>query len=424
MRRTALFFTLPLLPVFAGALVAACSSDDNGGVHGEVFDIDGGSQPDGTTILGDGSFVSPDGSPQNDGSTISPDGGTACTSGTIAIVGGGASSAFASTSTGTGAFTTQSFSAVGVAALPSVVSFGTGFQAVFNAAGTNALNATSYASPTWSTPAAIAGTYALEMPTLAVVGTTLHLVYEGNFDDAGGLDSHDYFHGTLSGSTWSANDPVGTANVNQSFGPHSLGAAGLATELVTGQVGSNNNVYARSLSGGTWAASVDIVSSGNLGDDGTSGTAPRLVALTSGPEILAVYTRQTDYKLMAITRTGGTWQSTATLIDTNDYTTEPFNLVALPGGKAIVTWRGSNTFGYASVFNGTTWSTPATALTSFAINSAPAISVGDCGSVAVAAYAKAAGTVEMIRYDGTSWGTAQAVTGASGATYVAIASSP
>ena len=129
---------------------------------------------------------------------------------------------------------------------------------------------------------------------------------------------------------------------------------------------------------------------------------------------------------MAITRTSGTW-SAPVMLDAagNDYTTEAFNLAALPGGKAIVTWRGATPDfkGYAAIFNGTTWST-ATPLTTFAIASAPAVSVGDRGSVAIAAYAKTGGTVEMIRYDGTTWGSAQPVVGASGAGFVAIAASP
>ncbi|MEO7109608.1 MAG: hypothetical protein ABI183_04135, partial [Polyangiaceae bacterium] len=118
----------------------------------------------------------------------------------------------------------------GMAAIPAFVSFGAGFQGVFHAAGSDTLMSLSYASTGWSAAATINGTLVREMPTLAIEGSALHLVYQAS-DDAGAYQFK-YFHGTLSGSTWTAGDPMGSG-LGQSSGPHAPGAAGLASELAT-----------------------------------------------------------------------------------------------------------------------------------------------------------------------------------------------
>ncbi|HEX7666619.1 MAG TPA: hypothetical protein VF407_18960, partial [Polyangiaceae bacterium] len=94
------------------------------------------------------------------------------------------------------------------------------------------------------------------------------------------------------------------------------------------------------------------------------------------------------------------------------------------GGKAIVAWRGADTHGYASVFDGTSWSAPTT-VANFAIGAAPSVAVGNCGSVAVATYAKTGGNVELVRYDGTAWGNTAVVTKLPGPfAYTAVAVAP
>jgi hypothetical protein len=398
----------------AGAFAVACGGDDNGGVHGAVFGNDGGNLGDGT-ILGDGSIAPSDSG--TDGSSILPDGG-GCVTGTVAVFGGGSSGAFGSIASGSGAFTTQNFAGDAVVALPSVIAFGSGFQAVFHVGGSNALMSSAYASPSWSTPAVISGTLVREMPTLAIEGSTLHVVYQAN-DDAG-ADEFKYFHGTLGGSTWTAGDPMGTG-VGQSDGPHPPGAAGLASELVTGQVGGDNGIYARSFTT-SWQAAVPVLT--DAGDDTNLGSDALVLAMNGGTaELMMVYTRKGDFKLMAITRTTGTWALAPVEINTTAFATEPFQATAISGGGAIVTWRGSDTHGYVSVFNGTTWSTPY-ALAPFAINSSPSVAVGNCGSVAIATYAKSTGAVETIRFDGTNWANVESVTGAANASFVAIAVTP
>jgi hypothetical protein len=228
----------------------------------------------------------------------------------------------------------------------------------------------------------------------------------------------------LSGTTWTAGDPVETAT--QSDGPHAPGLAGLASELVLGQVGGDKNIYARSFTT-AWQDPVEIVDGGIANTQGsndeTMGAPARVIALNGGTaELMLVYTRLGDYKLMSVTRTSGVWSAPLELND-SEFTTEPFQLAALAGGKAIVAWRGSNGQGYVSTYNGTSWTATATNIAAFAINSAPSVAIGNCGSVAVAAYGKAGG-IDLVRYDGTSWGTPVSVTTTANMSYVAVAVSP
>lgn len=415
MRRSSLFAFFTICAVFGSILEVACSSDDSGGLHGASFGDDSGTGGKGDSSIGnpeDGSVVPGDGGNPGDGSV------TGCTSGAVAVVGGGPSGSFAAYAAGGDALTAQSLTSP-IAALPSIVSFGGSFTAVVHVAGSNQLASTSYAAGSWSALAPIAGTLVREDPALAVAGTTLHLVYQAS-DDAGAA-ADKYFHGTYS-TSWTAGDPIGSG-ADQSFGAHMMGAAGLSSELVTDQVGSDNNVYARSFTS-SWQSSVQMADGGVGSNDALLGTSARVVALTGGSaELLAVFTRSGDYKLMSIARTSGTWAAAPTLSNTNAYTTEPFQLAALAGGKAIVAWRGGDSHGYVSMYDGTSWSNP-TAVAAFNIESAPAVSVGNCGSVAMAAYAKSGGGVEVVRYDGSAWGTPAAVGGTTGAKLVGLATAP
>ncbi|MGH7279966.1 MAG: hypothetical protein ACRELY_00455, partial [Polyangiaceae bacterium] len=336
MRRSRLFLTFTIPAIFGSIVHVACSGDD-GREHGPSFTgDDGGTSSDGKISSGDGS------EPRDDGSVLA-DGAIACATGSVAVVGGGASGSFAAEATGDQALTAQAFTAH-VVALPAIAAFGGGYQAVLHVGGSNALFATSFSGSTWSAPAVIAGTLVRESPALAVEGTMLHLLYQAN-DDAG-ADEFKYFHGTYA-SSWTVGDPVGSG-VDQSSGPHAIGAAGIASELVTGQVGGNTDIYARSWNG-SWQSSVDIAMDAGSNNE-QYGSPAQVVALNgSAAELLLVYTRLGDYKLMSITRTSGTWQTSPTLANANAYTTEPFQLAAIAGGKAIATWRGStDAHGYAS----------------------------------------------------------------------------
>ncbi len=418
MRRRRLFWICSISAIFGSIVHVACSSDD-GAEHGPSFDGDDGSTG------GDGKISSgSDGSTTNDdGSTVLPDGAIVCTAGSVAVVGGGSSASFAAEATGDQSLTAQAFTAH-LVALPAIAAFGGGYQAVFHVGGSDQLESTGFSTATWTDLAPISGAFAREAPALAVSGSTLHLLYQAN-DDAGGGDGFKFFHGTLGGATWTAGDPMGVG-ADQSFGSHPPAGAGDSTALVAGQVGTNKSIYVRSYASSTWnpSSQIDDAGASELGSiDGNLGSRPRMIAMTGGTsDMMLVYTRDGDYKLMSFTRAAGVWSGPA-LLNVNAYTTEAFQLAALAGGKAIVAWRGADSHGYVSIFDGANWSTP-NAAAPFSIESAPGVAIGNCGSVAMAAYAKSGGNVEVVRFDGTSWGTPAVVTGASGSSFVAIAATP
>ncbi|MEO8797517.1 MAG: hypothetical protein ABI551_06510 [Polyangiaceae bacterium] len=394
---------------------AACSSDDSGGVHGATFGDDSGTTDGGHTLDGapaesDGS-TGTDGAPSNDGSA-GGDGSTgSCTSGTVAVIGGGTTS-FGATGIGDGAPVAQSITG-GIGALPAILSFGTGFQAAY-ADASKQLRSTGFAGASWSTPTAI-GDSAHQQPSLAAYGTSLLLAYV-RLGDGG---SYDLGYSTFNGTSWTA-----PGDITGAFSVQAPGVAGSGTSAVEGQVGSDGHIYVQqyATSGG---AGTDVMSDGaNLGYyDTPFSTGVRLAPLSGGSsDLVLVYTRTVDYKLMALTRTGGTW-STPKLANTNAYTTEAFNLAALAGGKAVIAWRGADTHGYATVFDGTSWSAPIT-VASFAIGSAPAVTAGNCSSLFIAAYAKTGGGVELVRYNGTAVSAPQSIASTTGASYVGVAVSP
>ncbi len=336
------------------------------------------------------------------------------------MIGGGAGGSFGAYVNGNGGFASLTF-ASGMSALPAIVPFGSGFTAVFHALGTDALMSTSFAGAGWSAPTAIGGTLAREMPALAVGGTTLHLLYQEN--DDGGL-AYKFFHASFNGTAWSTIDPVGSG-ADQSYGAHAPAGAADSTSLIAGQIGDDKRIYVRGY-GSSWAAAaaIDDGSAAALGSKDALGTAPRMVSMTGGSkDMLLVYTHDEDYKLLVMARSGGAW-SGPTQIHANAYTTEPFNVAPLAGGKAIVAWRGADKHGYASIYDGTTWSAPLT-VAGFEIGAAPSVAPGNCGSIAIATYVKTGGTVQLVRYDGTSWAAPGVVTTLGGPfTYTGVAVSP
>jgi len=142
-------------------------------------------------------------------------------------------------------------------------------------------------------------------------------------------------------------------------------------------------------------------------------------------KLLAAYLRLNDYKVMAVARTAGTW-GTPMQIDANAYSNDPVALGALPGGKAIVVFRGSDGKPYFSTWDGaTTWTAPAPVVSNDpAIASVPSIAPGVCGADALVAFAESGGGVAIAPFSGGAFGAPQPVAGTSGAKFVAIGTLP
>jgi hypothetical protein len=359
-----------------------------------------------------------------DTNSTGEDGG--CTS-TTALLGGNSSSLVGAIATGTSAFASSSITG-STTTTPALVAFAGGFQALVTAAGDagggNALFSTGYATGAWSMPATLGGeAIAIGAPGVGIVASTLQGVYLN--------PSHLYFHAAYSTSWDMGADPVRPSDGGgaQAFGPVPPVAVGTPTELVMAYQGNNLLPYAQ-----TWTSGVGWDDGVSLGSaDLLANTGLAIAGLDAGTsDLLAVYveaagscTGATDC-LYAVTRdsTSKAWSAPA-MVNAAAYSPSAPTLTTMSGGRALLAWKGGNGEGYESVYTaGATpaWSTPAQ-LTSAQLTSAPALAPGVCGDDAEAAYVSA-GQVYTTHFVGGAWTTPASFAAGSGATSVAIATSP
>ena len=352
---------------------------------------------------------------------VEADAGTdasACSS-TLALIAGSSTTLFTAAGSATSILTATAISGslldcgnnFGCANPVAMTRFGSGLLAVF-ASATGILDFTPY-SASWAAPLAVGTASTIDGPSLAVIGTTTHLVYQG--------PDYKYYHGRYTTSWDAANDPVGGTGTNQSYGPRGPAAAAAGTTLVLVQGGSNSYLYDQDWTGSWAAASLQ----GGAAVQNT--LPPSLTALSGGSsELLAAYLRSTDYKVMAVNRASGTWNTTPTLINTNAYSNDPVALGTLPGGKALLVYRGSDMTPYWTMWDGTsTWTTPAAVLggSNPQIQSVPSIAAGVCGADALVAWAGTGG-VTVVPFTAGVFGAPTSVLGTTGAKFVAIGTLP
>ena len=437
---------LAFVAVSVPFVFAGCAGAENGETHGPVFVFDGstsGSSDGGAVNDGNGNAPpneasvtdapgsdanernGDDGSSSDAGASDASDGATAnCTSPTVVLAGSG-STLVGAVSIGAGAFTTQSLTGSAVYG-PALVASSNVFEALVamnvDAGGGGALYGVGLSGTTWGSPAALGGSAsAIDAPAIAALGTTLQGVY---------LDpGHLYFHAQFSGTSWDTGaDPVQVGTAPQSFGPvRAAAAAASSTELVITYEGNDGHIYAQSwLTTGGWQTAVKI------GDDTlATNTAPAIVALSGGTsDLLVVYalasTQATNYLNYALrTASTKTW-STPAATNGTAYTLYAPSLAPMSGGRAIVGWRGGNNLPYSMEFTPSpspAWSVPVPMAASGNITSAPSLATGTCGNEAVAALATE-GAVTISTYASGAWVTPTPITGISGASFAAIATSP
>jgi hypothetical protein len=338
----------------------------------------------------------------------------------MALLGASASS-LAEAVYGHGTWSTASVVSSGAAAAPTLIPLGSGYLGSFVGAGAvndMPLKWTAYTS-SWTAPAAIGAALAQGTPALAAIGTTGHVVYWGS-------DSK-FYHGTYSGSAWdAASDPVEASGGAQSFGPSAPAAAATGTTLVAVQSGSNNVVYDQTWTGSWQAASA-------LGGSSVvSSLSPAITAMNGGTApLMQVFVHAGDagsYYLQYATSTAGTWSTPANVYaqgTTIAYAGTTPALAALPNGGAILAWQGSSpAYPYVSTYAAASGWTAPVAVSGDTLLSPPAVSPGVCGADAVLAYVTTAGEVEVVTTSGGTWATPQAIAGATGMQWVAVAAVP
>ncbi len=159
----------------------------------------------------------------------------------------------------------------------------------------------------------------------------------------------------------------------------------------------------------------------NLGNVVT--LTPAIIAPSAGPDLMIVFVRSTDARLLYTTRTGGIW-TLPVQIDVNALTNNPPALAALPGGAALLAYRGQDGKAYWSRRPlGGSWTAPAAiAAPNVATPSAPAIAAGVGGVDAEMVFVDGAtSTARHTRLTGTTW-SAPAAIGGTGLTRAAISS--
>jgi hypothetical protein len=436
-RHSRVSFVVSLLGTLAAASCATSGADNE---HGPDFlDAGGGGDASGEVeVTGDAAqdvtaADSPaESAPSEDGDTTgdaplevsgtqdagATETGTGCTSSMALLAASGSSVAQASFVHG--AWASATVVSGGASAAPTLVPFGTGYLGSFvgaGAVGDMPLESTAYTG-SWSHPAQIGAALGQGVPALAVAGADAHVVYWGS--------DGKFYHGTSTGSWDAASDPVQASGVPQSFGPSAPAAAAVGSTLVMVQSGQDGVLYDQ-----TWTGSWQPASA-HAGSSVVSALSPAVVALNGGtPDLMIAFVHAGDagnYYLQYTTRTGGTWSSPADVYDQSGnvaYSGTTPALAALPGGKAVLAWQGSApAYPYVSTYDPASGWTAPVAASSDTIVSPPSAAPGVCGATSALAYVKTDGTLALVSMVAGVWSAPQAIPGATGMTWTALASSP
>lgn len=251
-------------------------------------------------------------------------------------------------------------------------------------------------------------------PAVAASASALHAVFHG--DDF----KHYYAEYDPQAGAWKPlymskpAEPVGGAA--QSFGPSPAALTTLGSDVVVAYAGGDNNLYDQVRKGGLWQ-----VATSHLPNNFKVSATPAIAAPASGPELLVVFSRDSDKALHWITRSGGTWSAPQMIPATNS--TEPV-LVALAGGGALLVYRDAAAGELRwSRFDGITWTIPGpVGMPAVIAKSRPALAQGAGDADAELLFVDGAGTAQHARLKGNAFDTPAAI-GGTGLTGVAAATS-
>jgi len=331
---------------------------------------------------------------------------------TVLFLGTSSTGVLAGTRHPGGTWSSGALGTTGSASAPvlTTLSNGTGVGA-FTASTSGAVTATVWTAAGWGTPVGLAAGAAVAQAAPAIDGTggtTAHLVYQ----DA----SFKFQYLAYSGGTWSASSqPVGGL-----YGPVPASVAALGSNASVGFV-DGTSTPVNSLASSDRVAGV-FSAANDLGAVASFTVPPAIVPLSSGPQLLFVYVDQ-GANIRYATRTGGTWSATQAI--TNALTGNPVALAPLPGGDAILAFRGQDTNLYWSLYSAGAWSTvaPFSGAAMLTIEASPAVAHGVGGDVAEMAFVESSGAAYSSSLTGVTWSTPVLI-GGSSLVGVAIAATP
>jgi hypothetical protein len=389
----------------SGSSSSSASSGDagGGGNGGQGGDGAGGS------IGGAGGIGNQGGAGGGSGGTGTGGTGGALGGKVLLLAGGGANVLAGDFHPSTGWTTTPLSEATTVAPAVAVTSATTGVGLVRSNASSGELRATTWNNGTWSAFTAVGPAITTQSrPALAVSGVVARAIFHGN--------NFKHYFASYAGTWAPADEEVGAP---QSFGPSAPSITTIGPDVIIAFAGNDHDVYDQVRTNGFWQAATKH----NLGD--VTSSTPAIVTMTSGSTLLIVFARTSDKKLLWTAKTGASWTA-AQEIDMAFASDAPA-LLALPGGDALVAFRGLDGKLYTSRYDDAAmpaWSAPAALSSTVVIPSTPALATGVEGATAELAFVDGAtGVAHHARLTGTTW-SAPAAVGGTGLTHVALGSAP
>jgi hypothetical protein len=232
-------------------------------------------------------------------------------------------------------------------------------------------------------------------PHLAASASTAQAVFHG--------DNSKHYYAAYAGS-WSPIAEAVTGGTVQSFGPSPASITTVGTDAVIAYAGNDNDLYDQTRAG-TWQTG----HAHGLG--AVTVLTPAIV--TMGSDLLVAYVHSgTDAHVYFTTRVGGTWSAPAQ-VHVNALSSEPATLAAIPGGGALLAYRGQDGKPYWSRYAAGVWSAPAAlASPNYATPSAPAVAPGIAGADAEMIFIDSAtGAANHTRLTGSTWSSPIAIGG-------------
>lgn len=368
----------------------------------------------------------------NGGGTASGGGGTTSSSGgsgggggaptgrVVTVAGSAASMLGGVFEEGAGWSVTTIVSTTGAAPAVALDGPGSGI-ALFRSAADSHLLFSQWNGATFTAPLAIG--------MLAVAQGAPSMAYEAGAFPVGywGSDNKHYFARYVGqGGGWSpvaeAVQPMGGG---QSFGSSAPALASVGGEPYLVHTGTDGKIYEQRRSGNTWtvAAPHDV---GNAQPT----ISPTAIALSGGAEdMLVVYVVAANSQIGWMTRKPGAppvWNAGALITDA--LTQDRIAVAALPGGGAVMAFRGLNTNIYTSLYTpgaNPPWSAPAPlAAPNYSTPSSPALAPGIGAATAELVFADGAtGKAWHARLLGQTWQSPTQI-GGTGVQFVGLSSSP
>lgn len=265
---------------------------------------------------------------------------------------------------------------------------------LMRASTTGELRFTTWNGSAWTAFAAVAsGVTTRAAPSITAVGAAAGAVFHG--------DDFKHYFGSHAAAWSPVAEPVG-AGAAQSFGPSPASIAADGSDVVIAFAGSNQDLYDQRRTGGSWQPAI----AHGLGS--VVSLTPSIVTLKGGAaDRMIVFVRVTDARILYTTESAGVW-SAPVVIDTNALTSDRVSVAALPGGGAVLGYRGQNGKVYWSRYtpgSSPPWTAAAgVTAANFDTPTPPVLAPGASGAEAEMVFIDAtSGSVKHARLNGAAW---------------------